>query len=108
MQLVLIDLEYHEPLKSAFSTGGIIAFYQLMDEKEFPKLKSHAFYIGSMLGATYVNEQSSSLMEAVKMSHSSRLTNESLDSVVRLALSSIHPNIVDLVGIGEGPESSQK
>ena len=88
LQLELIDLKYHEPLKSAFSTGDIIDFYLL----------THAFYIGSMLGATFVNKQSFSLMKAVKTSHRSRLTNEHLDSVVRLALSVISRNIVDLVG----------
>ncbi|KAI6654441.1 General transcription factor II-I repeat domain-containing protein 2A-like [Oopsacas minuta] len=61
VQLELIDLKNHELLKIAFSTGDLIAFYQLMDEKAFPKLKSHALYIGSMLGATYVSEQSFSL-----------------------------------------------
>ncbi|KAI6659509.1 General transcription factor II-I repeat domain-containing protein 2-like [Oopsacas minuta] len=76
VQLELIDLKYHEPLKSAFSTGDLIAFSQLMDEQAFPKLKSHALYIGSMLGATYMNEQSFPLMKAVKTSHRSRLNNE--------------------------------
>ncbi|KAI6648708.1 General transcription factor II-I repeat domain-containing protein 2 [Oopsacas minuta] len=108
VQLELIDLKYHEPLKSAFSTGDLIAFYQLMDEKAFPKLKSHAFYIGSMLGATDANEQSFSFMKAVKTSHRSRITNEHLDSVVRLALSPISPNIVDLVGSKRCQKSRQK
>lgn len=97
IQLELIDLQCDSALKEKFSSVDIGTFYQYVGPR-YPRIKCLASKIMSMFGSTYVCEQLFSLMNLNKSGLRSRLTNEHLNSTLKVAIAqSLAPNIDELV-----------
>lgn len=94
----LFDLRCDPILNSIYHEVGIIEFYKSLPENRFKELRQFATKILTMFGSTYICEQLFSVMKYNKNYHRSRLTNDHLSALMKIALSQdIVPNINDLV-----------
>ena len=66
-------------------------------KEEFPNLRASALKWSSVFGSTYLCEQFFSKMNIAKSRKSSRVTDENLGMQLRVATSSVRPNIKRLV-----------
>jgi len=98
LQMELVDLQCDSILKQKYSDVGILEFYQFVSKERFPMLLSAAVRMIAMFGSTYVCEQFFSSMKIIKSPLRSRLTDEHLQTSLRLVSSQdIKPNIDALV-----------
>ena len=65
--------------------------------EEFPNLRAAVLKWSSVFGSTYLCEQCFSKMNIRKSRNRSRLTDENLSMQLRVATSSVRPNIMRLV-----------
>ena len=106
VQMELIELQNNDLLKASFNElmrsklrskdSLLLEFYQkyLMDEAEtYPNLLDHAKKMASIFGSTYVCEQLFSKMKFTKNKLRTQLTDSHLDGILRMASSSLEPNI---------------
>ena len=96
----LMELQCDTLLKQKYAEVGIPEFYKFLSFDKFPKLCAFALRILAMFGSTYVCEQFFSTMKVNKSAIRSRLTDEHLQSVLRLATikdASLKPDIDSLV-----------
>ncbi|XP_065444398.1 general transcription factor II-I repeat domain-containing protein 2A-like [Chrysemys picta bellii] len=97
MQMELIELQCNGTLKAKYDTAGPAQFTRFIPEA-MPQLRQHAARILSMFGSTYLCEQLFSVMKINKTSHRSRLTDEHLQSILRIfTTQNLTPNINELV-----------
>lgn len=96
-QMELIELQCNEQLKMRHREVKLIEFYKGLDAEKFPKIIDHAMKMASLFGTTYICEQTFSLMKLNKNRLRTRLTDEHLQDVLRLATSSFNPDINKLV-----------
>ncbi|XP_056135376.1 general transcription factor II-I repeat domain-containing protein 2-like [Lampris incognitus] len=97
LQLELIELQCSSALKSQYQSIGAAEFAALLP-KSMPELRLHAARIMSMFGSTYSCEQMFSIMNLNKTSHRSRLTDQHLVSVLKLATAKdIKPRIDEII-----------
>jgi hypothetical protein len=97
LQMELIELQCNGTLKAKYDTVGPAQFTRFIPE-EMPQLRLHAARCLSMFGSTYLCEQLFSVMKINKTSHRSRLTDEHLQSIMRISMTqNITPNINELV-----------
>ena len=85
LQMELMELQCDNLLKQKYAEVGIPEFYKFLPSDKFPKLCAFALRILAMFGSTYVCEQFFSTMKVNKSAIRSRLTDEHLQSVSRLA-----------------------
>ena len=96
----LMELQCDTLLKQKYAEVGIPEFYKFLPSDKFPKLCAFALRILAMFGSTYVCEQFFSTMKVNKSAIRTRLTDEHLQSVLRLATikdESLKPDIDSLV-----------
>lgn len=99
LQMELIDLQYNEFIKRKFNETTLIEFYRkYVPSENFPNLKNHAARLISLFGNTYLCEQLFSRMKQTKSNIRSSITDGHLEQCLRLATTSIEPNIDYLVG----------
>ena len=67
-----------------------------MSEEHFPNLREHALKMASMFGTTYKCEQFFSKLNLTKNRLRARLTDNNLSNQLRVAVTSIPPNIEEL------------
>ena len=97
-QLELIKLQSDDTLKAMYLNKPLLEFYRVyVSKEEFPNLRASAFKWSSVFGSTYLCEQFFSRMNITKSRYRSRLTDENLGMQLRVAISSICPNIKRLV-----------
>lgn len=97
LQLELIELQCNAVLKDKFSSLDLGSFYQYVGPK-YPQINCLVSKIMSMFGSSYVCEQLFSVMNLNKSRLRSRLTDEHLNSIMKIATAqSIVPNIDVLV-----------
>ncbi|XDV39475.1 hypothetical protein PO909_008719 [Leuciscus waleckii] len=97
LQMELIELQCNTHLKSRYESVGAAEFAPLLPES-MPQLRLHAARIMSMFGSTYSCEQMFSIMKLTKTSHRSRLTDQHLVSVMKVAMAKdINPRIDEMV-----------
>lgn len=96
LQLELIDIQCNEELKSKFKEGDLMNFYRCLPKDDFPNLLENAAFCGSLFGSTYICEQTFSIMKLNKSIQRNRLTNENLNSVVKVATTNITPDVKKL------------
>ena len=97
LQLELIDLQCDELIKK-FGEISVDEFYRkYVHSEKFPKLKKNAARIISLFGSTYVCEQMFSRIERVKNKIRSSITDGHLEQCMRLATTSLDPEIDFLV-----------
>nr|XP_042913023.1 general transcription factor II-I repeat domain-containing protein 2A-like [Parasteatoda tepidariorum] len=96
IQLELIDLQTSDIHKSNFRELGLLEFYKALPP-EFENIKKNASMCATMFGSTYICEQTFSLMNINKSKLRSKLTDEHLESILRISTSHYEPNISKLV-----------
>lgn len=82
-------------------------FWRLMDETKYPNLKKLVYYLTSFFGSTYLCESAFSTMNIIKTKHRSRLTDEHLESSIRLAVTTSVPRYERLVDNMQGGSPSK-
>ena len=96
-QLELIDLQNNDSLRTKYNEGDLLNFYNCLAKDQFPYLRNKAAIYASLFGSTYICEQTFSLLNQTKSNIRSRLSDQNLHSVLRLATTNFHPNIKKLV-----------
>lgn len=98
MQMEIIELQCNDELRKKFDDSSVYQFYKkYVSVTVYPKLSAHARKMMAVFGSTYVCEQLFSKMNLVKNKYKSSLTDEHLESILRVATSSIQPDIDELV-----------
>ena len=99
LQMELIDLQSDSILKEKFKEVNALTFYTQYFKSldNYPELKKHAARILCMFGSTYLCEQMFSVMKINKNKHRTRLTNEHLQSILKIITTNMIPDINELV-----------
>lgn len=97
VQLELIDMQKDENLQNAFNEDNLLKFYRCIDKNNYKSLLDNALKCSSLFGSIYICEQIFSVMNINKSENRNRLTNENLESILRLATTKIEPNIKTIV-----------
>lgn len=98
VQMELIELQCSAALKATFKEVPLVEFYRMhLPTEQFPALIKHAKIIASLFGSTYVCEQLFSKMNFVKCKTRTQLTDGHLDDALRLARTSLQPDVGRLV-----------
>ena len=100
LQLELMKLQSDDTLKAMYLNKPLLEFYRVHVSKEqFPNLRASALKWSSVFGSTFRNlcEQFFSKMNITKSRYRSRLTDENLSMRLRVATSSVRPDITRLV-----------
>lgn len=100
LQLELIDLQADAVLKEKFKSLKLNDFYVSLNEAVFPNLRRTAQKILALFGSTDVCEQTFSVMNFNKASHRSKLTDQHLRSILRIATTKLTPDVDALVKKG--------
>ncbi|XP_033842308.1 general transcription factor II-I repeat domain-containing protein 2-like [Periophthalmus magnuspinnatus] len=101
VQLELIDLQSDSTLKEKFSTLKLNDFYASLNEATFPNLRRTAQKMLTLFGSTYLCEQTFSVMNINKDRHRSRLTDQHLGSILRIATTKLTPDFDALAKQGD-------
>ena len=96
LQMELIDLQASSVLKEAYQTNGLLAFYKSISNEKFPELQNNAKKFAVAFGSTYRCEETFSKMNRRKNKLCARLTDQHLDTGLRLSSTKIQPNIPGL------------
>ena len=100
VQMELIELQCSAALKATFKEVPLVEFYPMhLPTEQFPALTKHAKIIASLFGSTHVCEQLFSKMNFVKCKTRTQLTDGHLDDALRLAGTSLQPDVGRLVAL---------
>ena len=97
IQMELIELQCNTTLKDKFNVGLLEFYSKYISTTEFPKIRQHALRMTSLFGTTYLCEQLFSRMKIVKSKARTRITDAHLENSLRIATTSLKPNIDKLV-----------
>ena len=93
-QLELIDIQSDSDLKRAFAEHDLQTFYRkYVTSASYPNLSQLALRLIALMGSTYCCEQFFSRMKNVKTHTKSKLTDEHLTGILRIATSSVPADI---------------
>jgi len=97
IQMELIELQCNGTLKAKYDTAGPAEFIHSITAA-MPQLRLHAARTLCMFGSTYLCEKLFSVMKTNKTAHRSRLTDEHLQSILRISTTrDLTPYINELV-----------
>ncbi|XP_034260429.1 general transcription factor II-I repeat domain-containing protein 2-like [Pantherophis guttatus] len=96
-QMELAELQNCDSLKDAFKSSSLTHFYASLPSETYPHLRNHALKMVTIFGSTYVCEQTFSRMKRLKSPTRSRLTDEHLHHLLRLAVTNMEPDIDYLI-----------
>lgn len=98
LQMELIEIQCDSLLKQKCMEVGIPDFYTYLSVDRFPKMLSFVTRILAMFGSTYLCEQLFSLMKNNRNPERSRLTDQHLSSILKIASAQhIQPNFDNLL-----------
>lgn len=95
LQMELCDLQTDIFLKNLETNG--IEFWKKVSPTKYPKLHNVMLKTCSMFGSTYVCESAFSIMKNIKNEHRTRLTDNHLENLLRLALTEYDEINFDLI-----------
>lgn len=96
IQMELIELQCNGTLKAKYDTAGPAQFIHSIPE-EMPRLRLRAARTMCMFGSTYLCEKLFPVMKINKTAHRSRLTDEHLQSILRISTTQdLTPNLNEL------------
>ena len=95
-QLELCDLQ-SDPFLQSKKNERNEAFWKLVSNEQFPKLRDFALRMLSMFGSTYICESTFSVMKRLKFHTRNRLGDETLDACLRLSTTIINVDIERLI-----------
>ena len=94
LQLKLMTLQSNDTLKAMYLNNPLLQFYRVyVSKKEFRNLRAHVRKWSSVFESTYLCEQFFSKFNITKSRCSSRLADENLSMLLRIATSSVRLNI---------------
>ena len=97
-QMELAELQCNSNLKEKFINTSLLEFYRLyLSKTMFPNLHTHALKIATLFGSTYICEQFFSTMKLTKTKARTNISDFHLVSQLRVATSSIRPDISMIV-----------
>lgn len=97
-QMECIELQSDIQLKEKFHCVPLLDFYKLyLPKDKYPSLHDQALFMASLFGSTYICEQLFSRMKYTKSKNRSKISDEHLESSLRIATTSIEPDIEALV-----------
>ena len=109
LQLELIEIQCDSILKQKYMEVGIPNFYNYLSVDRYPNVLCVIRRILAMFGSTYLCEQLFSTLKNNKSAERSRLTNQHVQSILKIATAQqIHPNFEDLVHDKRCQVSSKK
>ena len=99
LQMELIDLQCDSVLKGKYNDVNILTFYTeyFKSYDNYPEIKKHAARILCMFGSSYLCEQMFSVMNINKNQYRSKLSDEHLNSILKINTSEMTPNIEDIM-----------
>lgn len=89
----ILKLQSDIPLKARASEKN---FWNLLDEEQYPGVRSIALRLTAFFGSTYLCEEAFSQMKIIKSRYRSRLTDEHLQYCLHLCLSNYEPSFSKL------------
>ncbi|XP_023227897.1 general transcription factor II-I repeat domain-containing protein 2A-like [Centruroides sculpturatus] len=97
-QMECIELQSDIQLKEKFDHVSLFDFYKSYLPRDiYPTLHSHALFMSSLFGSTYICEQLFSRMKHTKCKIRTKISDEHLEGCLRIATTSIEPDIDALV-----------
>ncbi|KAK8389084.1 hypothetical protein O3P69_020808 [Scylla paramamosain] len=97
LQHEIIQLQSDDELKARYNNLSLLEFYRrYVSADDFPILRRHALKYASVFGTTYCCEQFFSKLTLAKSRLRSRLTDANLENQLRVASSTVPPNITRL------------
>jgi hypothetical protein len=100
LQMECIELQSDIQLKEKFDHVSLLDFYKIYEylpREKYPSLHNHALFMSSLFGSTYICEQLFSRMKYTKNKTRTKISDEHLENSLRIATTSIEPNIDSLV-----------
>ena len=98
IQLKLIELQESFKLKSSFRDVTSDKIYSLVPSSTYSALRKHAFKMASLFGSTYICEKTFSVMNFNKSKSRSALTDEHLQSILRISTTHYTTRYKKLIG----------
>jgi hypothetical protein len=89
-----VDFQCSSDLRNKFKNAPLLQFYHnYFPREKYPGINRHALRFASVFGSTYICEQVFSRMKHVKCATRTRITDSHLESSLRVATTSVKPDI---------------
>ena len=95
-QMEVIEMKADSALRRLFSEKTLLDFYKVLPRETYSKLRQLGLRIFCLFGSTFLCEHTFSIMKNLKTPVRNRMTDEHLQAVLRLKVTSLQPDIDQL------------